>query len=168
MSKTARCVLVCAALLFIAHAPICIASARGAHLEHGQVILETLDRGKFQMRIVRRGENPEITCNIVGYISKGVVPSSEVKRFAIHRRYRNGQQWSTYGNPLAGYMYFFRQDGNDLVDIQLLFGWHTDSHERRPQKEGINGIYPVSGAGLEIAYEVNVRPGRRESWLESK
>jgi hypothetical protein len=120
------------------------------------------------MRIVRREGDRQITCNLSGYISKGVVPSSEIRRFSIHRRYRNGTGWSSYGNPLVGYMYFFRLDGKDFVDVQLLLRWSTDNYERRPEKERFNGIYPVSGVGLSRIYEVNMRPGRRESWLERK
>jgi|GEM_PF-4017137 len=156
------------ALLSVLLASTCIVSARAPRLEHGEVVVEKLNRGKFQMRIVRRDEDPKITCNLNGYISKGVVLSSEIRRFAIHRRYRNGTEWSSYGNPLVGYMYFFRHNGRDLVDIQLLSRWSADNHERRPGKEGFNGIYSVSGVGLSRIYEVYMRAGRTEAWLESK
>ena len=86
------------------------------------------------MRFVKRDENPQITCNLSGYISKGVVPSSEIKCFAIHRRYRNGTEWSSYGNPLVGYMYFFRHNGRGLVDIQLLSRWSADNRERHQRR----------------------------------
>lgn len=155
-------------LLSVWLASPCVASTRAPRLERGEVIIEKLNRGRFQMRVVRREGDPQITCNLSGYISKGVVPSSEIKRFAIHRRYRNGTGWSSYGNPLVGYRYFFRHDGKDVVDIQLLSRWSTDNYERRPEDEGINGTYRVSGANLERLYDVNMRPGRKESWLESK
>ena len=156
------------ALLSVLLASTCISMARPPRLERGEVVIEKLNKGRFQVRIVRHSGDPQITCNLSGHISKGVVTSSEIKRFAIHRRYRNGSGWSSYGTPLVGYMYFFRHNGKDLVDVQLLSRWSTDNHERRPENDGINGIYPVSGVSLSRIYDVNVRPGRKESWLESK
>jgi hypothetical protein len=165
MRRTAKSILGVALLVVLAST--CIAATRVPRLERGEVIIERLDRGRFQIRIVRRDWDPQITCNLSGYISKGVALFSEISRFAIHRRYRDGSEWSSYGKPLAGYIYFFRHDGKDFADVQLLLGWSSDNHERRPEIDGINGAYRISGTGLEKLYDVNVRSGRKEKWLES-